>query len=92
MVDTLVIKCRRTVQATGLEDLVLAGGVAANRRLRARLRDAVPNVIYAPAALCTDNGAMIAHAGALRLQAGQRDGLAIETRARWPMVELQALG
>ena len=92
VVDTLVIKCRRTVQATGLEDLVLAGGVAANRRLRARLRDAVPNVIYAPAALCTDNGAMIAHAGALRLQAGQRDGLAIETRARWPMVELQALG
>ena len=92
VVDTLVIKCRRTVEATGFEDLVLAGGVAANRRLRARLRDAVPNVIYAPAALCTDNGAMIAHAGALRLQAGQRDGLAIETRARWPMVELQALG
>ncbi len=91
VVDTLAIKCRRAMEATGLHELVAAGGVAANHRLRQRLKDALPRVTYAPPALCTDNGAMIAHAGALRLQAGQRDALEITTRARWPMVELEPL-
>lgn len=91
VVDTLVLKCRRTVAATGLEEFVVAGGVAANRRLRARLEEALPRVIYAPPALCTDNGAMIAYAGALRLATGAREPLAIRTRARWPMVELAPL-
>ena len=91
VVDTLAIKCRRAVAETGLEDFIVAGGVAANRRLRARLAKELPRAIYAPPALCTDNGAMIAYAGALRLAAGQRDGLGIETRARWPMAELPSL-
>ena len=91
VVDTLVIKCRRTVEATGLDELVIAGGVAANRRLRQRLQTSIPKVIYPPPALCTDNGAMIAHAGAMRLEAGQREGLSVTTRARWPMVELKPL-
>ena len=88
VVDTLVLKCRRTVDETGLATFVVAGGVAANRRLRERLQQAVPQVVYAPPALCTDNGAMIAYAGTLRLAAGQRETLAIRTRARWPMAEL----
>lgn len=88
VVDTLAIKCKRAVKATGLENFVVAGGVAANRRLRARLAKELPRTIYAPPALCTDNGAMIAYAGALRLVAGEQNGLAIETRARWPMAEL----
>ena len=87
-VDTLVIKCRRTVEHTGLEELVIAGGVAANRRLRERLEAAIPRVVYPPAALCTDNGAMIAYAGAIRLRAGESEGFDVATRARWPMVEL----
>ena len=92
VVDTLAIKCRRAVAATGLESFIVAGGVAANRRLRARLAQELPHTVYAPPALCTDNGAMIAYAGALRLAAGQSDGLAIETRARWPMADLPSLG
>ncbi len=88
VVDTLAIKCRRAVQTTGLQHFVVAGGVAANKRLRARLADSLPRTIYAPPALCTDNGAMIAYAGALRLTAGERAPLAVRTRARWPMEEL----
>ena len=88
VIDTLVIKCRRTVEHTGLDELIVAGGVAANRRLRARLEAALPRVIYPPPALCTDNGAMIAYAGAIRLGAGRREGLEVVTRARWPLVEL----
>ena len=91
MVETLAIKCKRAVAETGLADFIIAGGVAANRRLRARLAEELPRTIYAPPALCTDNGAMIAYAGALRLAAGEQDGLGIETRARWPMDELTEL-
>ena len=89
VVDTLVIKCRRAAEQTALDEMVMAGGVAANQRLRARLESALPRVIYAPPALCTDNGAMIAYAGAIRLRAGQSTGLEIATRAGWPMVELE---
>ena len=94
VVDTLVIKCERAAAQTDCRELVVAGGVAANKRLRARLTAALValptprRAIFAAPALCTDNGAMIAHAGALRLVAGERAGLAIETRARWPMEEL----
>jgi N6-L-threonylcarbamoyladenine synthase len=89
VVDTLYIKCRRAVEQTGITHLVMAGGVAANARLRRKLgEDLRAAVYYPPARLCTDNGAMIAYAGCLRLQAGERAPLAIETRARWPIVEL----
>jgi len=93
VVDTLVIKCRRAVAQTGVEHLVMAGGVSANVRLRARLAEQVPaRVYYAAPRLCTDNGAMIAYAGWCRLAAGDRSGLAIEPRARWPMTDLAAPG
>ncbi len=92
VVDTLRIKCQRALAETGLQQLVIAGGVAANKRLRAALEAALPGQLYyAAPALCTDNGAMIAYAGFLRLQAGQQEPLVIQTRARWPMTELPAL-
>jgi len=93
VVDTLVIKAGRAIAATGVESLVIAGGVGANRRLRARMlamgeRNGV-RVIYPRAEFCTDNAAMIALLGHLRLAAGQRDDLSIRARARWPMTELR---
>lgn len=89
VVDTLFIKCRRALKETGLKDLVMAGGVSANKSLREKLATELDaQVHYAPNALCTDNGAMIAFAGALRLLAKQHNDLAIHTRPRWPMVEL----
>ena len=89
VVDTLFIKCRRAVKETGITHLVMAGGVSANLQLRARLEQDLPGrVYYAPNHLCTDNGAMIAYAGALRLQAQQRSELSISARPRWPMFEL----
>ncbi|MDH3643534.1 MAG: tRNA (adenosine(37)-N6)-threonylcarbamoyltransferase complex transferase subunit TsaD [Gammaproteobacteria bacterium] len=91
VVDTLYIKCRRAIEQTRIHHLVMAGGVAANRRLREQLRDALDaTVYYPPADLCTDNGAMVAHAGCLRLLGGERTDLGIKTRARWPITELAA--
>lgn len=92
VVDTLAIKCRRALEQTDARTLVVAGGVGANRRLRARLlamgsRDGV-RVVYPRVEFCTDNAAMIALLGHLRLSAGQHDDLAIRARARWPMTEL----
>jgi N6-L-threonylcarbamoyladenine synthase len=92
VVDTLVIKCRRALEATDSRTLVVAGGVGANRRLRARMlemgeREGV-RVVYPRAEFCTDNAAMIALLGHLRLAAGERDDRSIRARARWPMTEL----
>jgi N6-L-threonylcarbamoyladenine synthase len=90
VVDTVLIKCRRALEASATRDLVLAGGVSANRRLRDRLAAALDARIHiAPPALCTDNGAMVAYAGCQRLLAGERDGLAVTVRARWPITELK---
>lgn len=95
IVSTLCIKCRRALQQTGRKRLVIAGGVSANRRLRAELGAEAEKLgaklFYARPEFCTDNGAMIALAGALRLASGQRDGEAIEVRPRWPLTELAAL-
>ena len=93
VVDTLTIKCRRAVEQTGVTHLVVAGGVAANVRLRARLAEKLDaEIYYAAPRLCTDNGAMVAYAGCRRLAAGERSDLAIETRARWPITELAVPG
>ncbi|RMG30656.1 MAG: tRNA (adenosine(37)-N6)-threonylcarbamoyltransferase complex transferase subunit TsaD [Gammaproteobacteria bacterium] len=92
VVETLVLKCRRALEQTGLERLVVAGGVGANRRLRAALSELMAQrggaVFYPRPEFCTDNGAMIAHAGCLRLQAGERAPLAIEVHARWPLAAI----
>ncbi len=95
VVDTLAIKCRRALEQTGLNRLVVAGGVGANRVLRERLQALLEErngqVFYPRPAFCTDNGAMIAYAGFRRLQAGQHEPLSIEARARWLLTDLSAL-
>ena len=95
VVDTLAIKCERALDAAGCDTLIVAGGVGANRRLRAKLADIAAQrggrVCFPRPALCTDNGAMIAFAGALRLQAGQRDDAALNVTPRWDMASLPAV-
>ena len=75
--------------------LVIAGGVGANRKLRSRLADAAQSdgfrAYFPRLEFCTDNGAMIALAGALRLQAGLHDGTAIKVSPRWDLESLPAL-
>lgn len=92
VVDTLLIKCKRALQQTGLKQLVMAGGVSANRALRERLQQYAKGrgiqVFYPRPAFCTDNGAMIALAGYERLKLGVQGDLTILTRARWPLAEL----
>ncbi|MBU2708021.1 tRNA (adenosine(37)-N6)-threonylcarbamoyltransferase complex transferase subunit TsaD [Zooshikella marina] len=92
VVETLAIKCRRALQQTNMNTLVIAGGVSANLALRKRLEAVVAKlgaqVFYARPEFCTDNGAMIAYAGCQRLLAGQSDNLGIKPKPRWPMTEL----
>lgn len=95
IVDTLVIKCQRALQQTGLNRLVVAGGVSANTELRRQLAELTKklggSVFYPRQEFCTDNGAMIAFAGAQRLQAGQSEGLAVIAKPRWPLDQLPAV-
>jgi len=95
VVDTLTIKCRRALQQTGLKQLIIAGGVSANRHLRLKLEAAVKKegaeLYYARAKFCTDNGAMIAYAGCQRLLAGQTSDLTILAKPRWPMETLEPI-
>jgi len=73
VVDTLFIKCKRALKSSEIERLVIAGGVGANKRLREKLGDLKAEVFAPPMKYCTDNGAMIAYAGAIRIQAGQAE-------------------
>ena len=92
VVDTLAIKCGRALDAAGCDTLVVSGGVGANRRLRERLQAMMARrggrVCFPRPELCTDNGAMIAFAGALRLEAGQRADAAVRVQPRWDMTAL----
>jgi N6-L-threonylcarbamoyladenine synthase len=95
IVDVLVRKSLAAVERSGLDRLVVAGGVGANRRLREELDAACARrgvrVHYPEPALCTDNGAMIALAAAMRLQAGLVDlagpqgAASFDVRPRWPL-------
>jgi N6-L-threonylcarbamoyladenine synthase len=96
IVDVLVAKCVDALKQTGLKRLVIAGGVGANQQLRTALNAAAAkrrfNVFYPELEFCTDNGAMIAFAGAMRLQinpnAAQRD-YAFNVRPRWALDEIR---
>ncbi|MFT4060025.1 MAG: tRNA (adenosine(37)-N6)-threonylcarbamoyltransferase complex transferase subunit TsaD [Legionella sp.] len=90
VVDTLIIKCKRAVQQSECKRLVVAGGVGANKTLRCALIEWMQGIggeIYFPALeYCTDNGAMVAYAGYLRMLNGECDaGIGIEVKARWPL-------
>lgn len=90
VVETLAIKCRRALKQTGHKRLVVAGGVSANKALRTKL-DAMPgvDVFYPRQQFCSDNGAMIAFAGAIRQQAMvKQDAPSFSVRPRWPLDEL----
>jgi N6-L-threonylcarbamoyladenine synthase len=93
IVDTLCTKALRALDETGHRQLVVAGGVGANRELRARLTAALARrggqVFFPRPEFCTDNAAMIAIAGLLRLKAGDRSDAGLNVRARWPLDELR---
>ena len=96
IVETLAIKCRRALAQTGYQRLVVSGGVGANKRLRAKLAEAGQRegfqTYFPRLAFCTDNGAMIALAGSIRLAAGQHAGPEIQVRPRWDLQSLPGLG
>ena len=95
VIDTLAIKCRRALKETGIGDLVLAGGVSANRRLRERMQQELQKLggraWYPQPQFCTDNGAMIAYAGCQRLLAGAGESGEFQVKPRWPMETLEAV-
>lgn len=92
VVETLVIKCQRALQATGMNCLVVAGGVSANQSLRQRLQTMMAKrqgtVFFPRFEFCTDNGAMIAYVGCQYLLAGKRSDLSIQVYPRWMMGDL----
>ncbi|MFQ5936567.1 MAG: tRNA (adenosine(37)-N6)-threonylcarbamoyltransferase complex transferase subunit TsaD, partial [Acidiferrobacterales bacterium] len=93
--ETLVIKCERALAHTGHQRLVVAGGVSANHLLRDRMSNMAQThdakVYYPRLEFSTDNGAMIAYVGYLRLTAGQHEDLAFGARARWGIDSLPEL-
>lgn len=95
VVDTIIIKCKRALQQTGYKRLVIAGGVSANKQLRADLAEMMKSlggeVYYPRPQFCTDNGAMIAYTGFLRLKHGEQTDLSVSVKPRWAMTELPSL-
>jgi N6-L-threonylcarbamoyladenine synthase len=93
IVDVLCGKALRALDQCGHTQLVVAGGVGANRALRERLQRELARrggqVYFPRPEFCTDNAAMIAVAGLMRLQRGERSGPGLGVRARWPLAELR---
>ena len=93
VVEALVEKTVKAAEQYGATAILLAGGVSANRPLRAEMRSrAGLPVYYPPLHLCTDNAAMIAAAGYYRFVQGQRDGLDMDVQPMWPLVSLEGMG
>ncbi|GFN47009.1 tRNA (adenosine(37)-N6)-threonylcarbamoyltransferase complex transferase subunit TsaD [Candidatus Regiella insecticola] len=91
VVDTLAIKCKRALIQTGFSRLVIAGGVSANQPLRLKLTEMMQKqggeIFYARPEFCTDNGAMIAYTGLIRLKTNKNNDLGVTVRPRWPLSE-----
>ena len=89
VVDTFIIKCRRAIKETGIRQLVVAGGVSANKQLQygliTMLKEEGCEVFFPRDEYCTDNGAMIAYAGYLRIKKGQCEPLGFQAKPRWPI-------
>ena len=94
-IDTIKIKCERALVSTRLPSLVIAGGVSANQSLRSSLAQLTIQhntaLFYPELRFCTDNGAMIAFAGILRLSSVKGNNHSIQVRPRWPMTELEKI-
>ncbi len=92
VIETLIIKCRRALRATGWNTLVVAGGVSANIALRTALTRMAAEIggraCFARPEFCTDNGAMIAYVGCQRLLAGERAGMQVAIYPRWPLTAI----
>ncbi len=93
--ETLSIKCKRALQLTGINTLVIAGGVSANTKIRSELlkmtKKQRATLFFPRLEFCTDNGAMIAYAGCQRLLAGQQENLEIFAKPRWPIEALLSI-
>lgn len=92
-VNALIVKSKQALKQTAYKQFVVAGGVAANRRLRDRLKELAKDsvrVVYPKPDLCMDNGVMIAYAGMLRWQAGQQADLSPQVKARWQLSDLHS--
>ena len=93
VVETMVIKCRRAIRETGFIRLIAAGGVSANRQLRAGLQTMAAEegakVFFPRPEYCTDNGAMIAYAGYRLLAAGLKQSLDFAAYPRWSIERQQ---
>ena len=90
-INALIMKSKRALKQTGYKQFVVAGGVAANRRLRERLKELIEDavqVVYPKPALCMDNGVMVAYAGMVRFLAGQQADLSPQVKARWQLADL----
>ena len=89
VVDSLAVKCERAIKQTGINRLVAAGGVSANKQLRQKLtrmvHEAGGQIFYPRPEFCTDNGAMIAYTGYLKISTGQNEPLGFAAYPRWPL-------
>lgn len=92
IIDTIAIKCKRALIQTGYNRLVIAGGVSANQPLRLKLKEMMHKqggeIFYARPEFCTDNGAMIAYTGFIRLKKNKHSDLRITVNPRWSLSEL----
>lgn len=93
VVDILAIKIKKALKQTGYKNLVVAGGVSANKGIRNRMKELMTSVsgkVFFPRIqFCTDNGAMIAYAGMFRFKLGETTDLSIDVRPRWPLDTLK---